>query len=60
MTWAKCFNIQNYMAGKTRAQLANHSRKVAQRMLILESKRSNPKIQTQVNDNRILLTKKRK
>ena len=60
MTWAKSFNISNYMAGKTRAQLANHNRRVAQRLLMLKSKRSNPKIQTQVNDNRILLTKKRK
>lgn len=56
MTW-KDFAIANYLATKDHA---NESRRTAQRLLILQSKRGNPKIQKQVNDNRVLLTKKRK
>jgi hypothetical protein len=58
MTW-RDFAIQSYSA-KTKDRVANENRRQAQRLLILESKRSNPKLNSQVNHNKILLTKKRK
>jgi hypothetical protein len=59
MTW-KDYNIATYMAGQKRIKMVNESRKQAQRLLMLQSKRANPKLHEQVNDNRRLLTKKRK
>ena len=59
MTW-KEYNIRNYMSGQKRVKMVNESRKQAQRLLMLESNRANPKLNSQVNSNRILLTKKRK
>jgi hypothetical protein len=41
MTW-KDYNIANYMAGQKRIKMVNESRKQAQKLLILESKRTNP------------------
>jgi Flp pilus assembly protein TadD len=56
MTW-KDFAIANYLATKDHA---NDSRRQAQRLLVLQSKRSNPKLNSQVNHNKVLLGKKRK
>ena len=58
MTW-RDFAIHSYSA-KTKARVANENRRQAQRLLMLDSKRSNPKLNSQVNHSKILLTKKRK
>jgi hypothetical protein len=59
VTWVKS-TIKAYDKTKTKAKMANENRRVAQRLLMLESQRHDPKINNQVNHNKVLLTKKRK
>lgn len=40
VTWAKSFNISNYMASKTRSELTNNNRKMAQKLMMLKNQRS--------------------
>jgi hypothetical protein len=58
MTW-RDFAIHSYSV-KFKDRVANENRRQAQRLLMLAAKSPNPKISKQVNDNRVLLTKKRK